>query len=106
MLGPGWKENHNAVIVNIPEYYKLPNDSEDAYAKFNTDNNVEMVGDLDGIRDFWMGGIFEFMPKDDFQGSCIFIGLGPVEWNQNSGKLYQSNVELLYKNSIEYLKTK
>lgn len=106
MLGSGWKENHNAVIVNIPEYYKLPNNSEDAYTKFNTDNNAKWLATWDGIRDFWMGGIFEFMPKDDFQGSSIFIGLGPIEWNQNTGNIYQSNIELLYKNSIEYLKTK
>ncbi|RKR80141.1 uncharacterized protein DUF4960 [Mucilaginibacter gracilis] len=107
-IGPGWKENHNDVIVTIPDFLKLgPNNNEAAYTKFVTDNNVEWLGQWDGIGDYYMAGILEFKPMNDYQGSAIFIGIGAVEWNQNSGtNPYQSNIELLYKNAIDYLKTK
>lgn len=108
VIGAGWKENHNAVIVRIPEFYGgLPNDSEDAYTKFTTDNNAVWLGMWDGIGDYYMGGVFEFQPKDDYQGSGIFIGIGGIEWNQNNTvNAYQGNIQLLYKNAIDYLKTK
>jgi len=108
VIGPGWKENHNDVIVNIPDYLKLgPNNNEAAYTKFVTDNNVEWLGQWDGIGDYYMAGVLEFKPMNDFQGSAIFFGIGGIEWNQNSGpNLYQSNIQLLYKNAIDYLQTK
>ncbi len=107
VIGAGWKENHNAVILRIPEYYGgLPNDSETAYTKFTTDNNSEWLGMWDGIGDYWMCGIMELKPKDDYQGSALFIGIGGIEWHQNTGNTYQANIEKLYQNAIEYLKTK
>lgn len=108
VLGPGWRENHNAVIVRIPEFYGgLPNDNETAYTNFTTDNNAEWLGVWDGIGDYFMTGIAEFKPRNDFIGSAIFFGIGGIEWNQNSGtNLYQSTIEKLYKNAIDYLKTK
>lgn len=107
VIGPGWKENHNAVIIRIPEYYGLPNDNDDAFARFNSDNNTVWLGMWDGIGDYFMAGIIELQPKDAFQGTGIFIGIGAVEWNQNgTTNLYQGNVVQLYKNAIEYLKTK
>ena len=106
-IGPGWKENHNAVIIRIPEYYGLPNDSDDAFARFNADNNTLWLGMWDGIGDYFMAGIIELQPKDSFQGTGIFIGIGGIEWNQNgTTNPYQDNVKNLYKNAIEYLKTK
>lgn len=107
VIGPGWKENHNAVIVRIPEFYKLSNNDEKAYTDFTTDNNAEWLGVWDGIADYFMAGILELKPMNDFQGTGIFIGIGGIEWHQNSGtNLYQSNIQQLYKNAIDYLKTK
>lgn len=107
VIGAGWKENHNYVLVRIPETYGLANDNEQAYVKFTTDNNAEWLGQWDGIGDYWMCGIFELKPKDDFQGSSISIGIGGIEWNQNNTtNPYQSTVNALYKNAIDYLKTK
>ena len=107
VVGSGWKENHNAVIIRIPEFEGgLPNDSETAYTKFVNDNNAVWLGMWDGIGDYWMAGVLEFKPKDDFQGSGIFIGIGGIEWHQNTGNAYQANIELMYKNAIDYLKTK
>jgi hypothetical protein len=108
VIGPGWKENHNAVIVRIPEFYGgLPNDDGRAFTYFSTDNNAEWLGQWDGIGDYYMAGIVEFKPQNDFLGSGIYIGIGGIEWHQNSGtNLYQANIQKLYKNAIDYLKTK
>lgn len=108
VIGPGWKENHNAVIIRIPEFYgNLPNDDERAFTNFTNDNNAEWLGQWDGIGDYWMAGILELKPKNDFLGSAIYIGIGGIEWRQNSGtNLYQQNINKLYKNAIDYLKTK
>jgi hypothetical protein len=108
IIGSGWKENHNAVYIRIPEYLKLePNDNEASYNKFASDNNLEWLGQWDGIGDYWMVGIFELKPKDDFKGSALFFGIGAIEWKQNSGlNPHQNTVETMYKNAIEYLITK
>jgi len=108
IISGGWKENHNAVYIRIPEYLKLePNDNDAAYNKFASDNALEWLGQWDGMGDYWMVGMFELKPKNDYQGSAIFLGIGAIEWNQISGpNQYQSTVEKLYKNAIDYLKTK
>lgn len=107
VIGAGWKENHNCVIMEMPNSYKLANNDELAYVKFTSDNKLNWLGVWDGIGDYFMCGVFELMPKDDFQGSSISIGIGGIEWNVNDGpNPYQSNIEKMYKNAIDYLKTK
>jgi hypothetical protein len=108
IIGPGWKEDHNTVIENIPGFLGLgPNDNDAAYNKFIGDNNLEWLGKWDGIGDYWMAGIMELKPMNNFLGTAIWIGIGGIEWNQNSGtNLYQQNVERMYKNAVDYLKTK
>lgn len=106
VIGNGWKENHNCIII-VPAIYNLNNGDENAYINFTTQNNAVWLGMWDGIGDYFMTGIFELQPKDDFQGSSISIGIGGIEWKVNSGtNPYQSNINLLYKNAIDYLKTK
>lgn len=107
VIGPGWKENHNCVIMEIPAYYGLGNGDELAYSKFTSLNSLEWLGVWDGIGDYFMCGIFELLPTQQFQGSSINIGIGGVEWNQNKQtNPHQHNIEKLYKNAIDYLKTK
>ncbi len=111
VIGPGWRENHNYVVIRIPEVYGLANDNPAAYDKFNEENGTKWLGIWDGIGDFFMAGIIEFEPKDDFQGRAIFQGIGGIEWNQDeSGTVnpsgenpYQQNIELLSANAIAYL---
>jgi hypothetical protein len=106
-IGNGWKENHNFVIMNIPSFYEVNNDNELAYTKFSSDNNAVWLGQWDGIGDYWMVGIFELTPKGVFQGSSISIGIGGIEFKVNDGtNPYQSTIQKLYKNAIDYLKTK
>ena len=107
VIGAGWKENHNCVLVEMPAYYKLGNGDEMAYVKFTTDNNLKWLGVWDGIGDYFMCGVFELTPKDDFQGTSINIGIGGIEWHVNDvTNPYQSNIEKMYKNAVDYLKTK
>lgn len=107
VIGAGWKENHNCVLVEMPELYKLGNGDEMAYVKFTTENNLKWLGVWDGIGDYYMCGVFELTPKDDFQGSSINIGIGGIEWHVNDVvNPYQSNIEKMYKNAVDYLKTK
>jgi len=107
VIGPGWKEDHNYVMVEVPGFYGLGNGDESAYTKFTTNNNLEWLGVWDGIGDYYMAGIFELKPKDSFQGTSLNIGIGGVEWNQNNTtNPYQANIQRLYKNAIDYLKTK
>jgi len=106
VIGNGWKENHNCIII-VPSIYNLDNGAEQAYTNFTTQNNAVWLGMWDGIGDYFMTGIFELQPKDDFQGSSISIGIGGIEWKVNDGtNPYQSNINLLYKNAIDYLKTR
>jgi hypothetical protein len=106
VIGNGWKENHNCIII-VPSIYSLNNDDEQAYINFTTQNNAVWLGQWDGIGDYFMTGIFELTPNDTFTGSSISIGIGGIEWNVNDGtNPYQANIEKLYKNGIDYLMTK
>jgi hypothetical protein len=106
VIGNGWKENHNCIII-VPSIYGLNNDNELAYTNFTTQNNAVWLGMWDGIGDYFMTGIFELQAKDDFEGSSISIGIGGIEWKVNDGtNPYQSNINRLYKNAIDYLKTR
>lgn len=107
VIGPGWKENHNCVLIEVPAFYGLGNGDDLAYSKFTTNNNLKWLGVWDGIGDYFMCGVFELMPNPQFAGSSINIGIGGIEWNQNSQvNPHQSNIETMYKNAIDYLKTK
>ena len=80
--------------------------SEDIYTNFMNDNNAVWLGQWDG-GDYSMVGVFELQPKGDYQGSSISIGIGGIEWKVNNGvNPYQSNVQRLYQNAIDYLKTR
>jgi hypothetical protein len=104
VIGNGWKENHNCILI-VPSQYGWNNGDEAAYTDFTTQNNAVWLGMWDGIGDYFMTGIFELTPKDAFQGRSISIGIGGIEWKVNDGtNPYQSNINLLYKNAIDYLK--
>lgn len=112
VIGPGWRENHNYVIVRIPEYLNmLPNDNDAAYDKFIADNKMKWLGVWDGIGDYFMVGIAEFSPKDEFEGIIIHQGIGAIEWQQNAkgtvnpsgNNPYLANIQKLAENAIAYL---
>jgi hypothetical protein len=111
VIGPGWREDHNFVIMRIPEIYGLSNDSEQAYTTFTTRHSIRWLATWDGIGDYFMAGIMEMLPTDEFKGRAIWQGIGGIEWNQNAkGNInadgvnpHKGNVEKLAENAIRYL---
>ena len=55
------------------------------------------------VQDYCCAGIIEFNPTAEFLGKAICNGLSAYEFNQAGGNVYQDNVELLTKNTIDYL---
>lgn len=115
VIGPGWREDHNYVLDNIPGSLGLgPNNNEAAYEEFTSRHNAEWLGVWGGIRDYWMVGIMELKPTQVYKGRAIFIGIGGFEFNQNKQgtinpdgvNIYQSNINKISKNSIDYLSLK
>ena len=105
LLGPGWKEDHNYVFVDLPAYYGYGNGDEAAYSTISEENQINILGTWDGIADYFMMGIFETLPNEEFAGTAIGIGLGSFEWNQNNGEnQFQDNIETITKNALDYLK--
>jgi len=115
VIGPGWREDHNYVLENIPGSLGLgPNNNEAAYVEFTTRHNAEWLGVWGGIRDYWMVGIMELKPTPIYKGKAIYMGIGGFEFNQNKQgtinpngvNIYQSNINKITKNSIDYLSLK
>lgn len=105
LLGPGWKEDHNYVFVDLPAYYGFGNADEAAYTNISEESQINILGTWDGIGDYFMMGIFETLPNEEFKGTAIGIGLGSFEWNQNNGEnQFQENIETITKNALDYLK--
>ncbi|QIA09161.1 DUF4960 domain-containing protein [Draconibacterium halophilum] len=114
IIGPGYREDHNYVIVEAAGYHGYGNGDENAYAAFTSANKVRWLGVWGGIRDYFMAGVMELLPTDEYQGKAIYQGIGGFEFNQNAaGELnpdgvnpYQSNINLITKNSLNYLSQK
>lgn len=102
--GPGMREDHNcmwdcnqAVLDISPE----PN----VIKGFETATNSTVLATWGHVRDYCCAGIVDFNPDGDYLGRVLCIGLNAYEWNQNDRvNEYQSNIELLTKNSLDYLK--
>lgn len=111
VIGPGWREDHNHVIIDVASYYGYANNDFKACANFLQDLDAEWLGVWGGIQDYYMAGILELLPNDEFKGRGIYIGIGGFEWNQNAQgainptgtNIYQYNIEIISKNAIDYL---
>ena len=107
LIGAGWKENHNNIWKDLCGFYGYSNGDENGYLKISDDNQIKILGTWDGINDYWMMPNFEAYPNTEFKGTSIAIGIGAFEWSQNNGEnTYQSNIEKITYNALEYLKTK
>ncbi|HEX9826966.1 MAG TPA: DUF4960 domain-containing protein [Flavobacteriaceae bacterium] len=99
VIDGGYKEDHNA-LWNLD-----PIDSP-KYANFNSLYNAEPIAAWDWAVDGQgFAGIVVWKPWDRFKGYMITIGIGGMEWSMNDARNnpYLSNVQLIYKNSIDYL---
>jgi len=102
VINGGYKEDHNA-LWNFNSIETAP------YATFNSLYNAEPIAAWDwAVEGQAFGGIIVWNPFERFKGYMITIGIGGMEWsmNDNRDNPYLSNVQKVYKNSIDYLSSK
>lgn len=103
--GPGMREDHNC-MWDLNAYGFRPADGPNIVAAFEAKTSSTVLSTWGHVTDYCCGGIIEFKPTDTFKGYVLCIGLSAYEFNMNSStNQYQSNIELLTKNSIDYLAT-
>lgn len=103
LIGSGWKEDHNCMwdFNGIADLENKPNKLVD----FENKTNSSVIGTWQHVTDYACAGVIEFKPYGDFKGTILCNGIAAYEWNQNSGtNRYQSNIEKLTSNSLDYLK--
>lgn len=101
--GPGMREDHNC-MWDLNAYGFRPADGPNVVAAFEAKTSSTVLSTWGHVTDYCCGGIIEFKPTDTFKGYVLCIGLSAYEFNMNSStNPYQSNIELLTKNSIDYL---
>ncbi len=109
LIGEGTREDHNCMWKlsdrsNGSGGY-FGNDDPAELANFEANENCTVLGTWQQITDYYCAAVVEFHAKDDWKGSILAIGAAAYEFNQNSGtNTYQSNIEKLTSNSLDYLK--
>lgn len=101
MEGPGWREDHNTMWdCNVWGNGNYNN----SVRNFEVTTNSLVLATWGHVRDHCVAGLVEFMPNT-VHGRVIANGFSAYEFAQNSGaNPYQSNVEGLTGNIINYLK--
>src|SRR5574344_408501 len=102
MEGPGWREDHNC-MWDLNAYGLTTANGANVVLAFQNVTNSTVLGTWAHVLDYCCAGIVEFNATSDYPGKIIAIGLSAYEFNQNTGNKYQSNIELMTKNSIDYL---
>lgn len=106
IISGGFKEDHN----NLWDAASLLNPGHELgqFAEFERLFGGKVLAVWSGVGDECCPGIIEWMPTDRFLGTIIAIGVGGMEWNMNDGRtnLYAGNIRAIYRNSIDYLKTR
>lgn len=103
--GPGFREDHNCMwdlnSYGLRDLVPTAHDVVDAFQQYT---GSTVLGTWGHVTDYCCGGIIEFNPTPDIPGRIMAIGLSAYEWDENgTTNTYQSNLELLTKNSIDYL---
>lgn len=101
LIGPGQREDHNT-IWDCSIYGK--GNQCDVIKNFEVTTNSLVLATWGHVRDHCVAGLVEFYANSE-HGRCIANGFAAYEWNQNSGtNIYQSNIEKLTENILNYLK--
>ena len=102
--GPGMREDHNCMWdLNVAALGIEP--TPNVVKGWETATNSTVLATWGHVRDYCCAGIVDFNPDGDYLGRVLCIGLNAYEWNQNDRtNEYQGNIELLTKNSLDYLK--
>ena len=104
MIGVGCKEDHNCNwdFNHIAGLEDNPNKLVD----FEQKTSSTVLGAWQHVTDYACAGVIEFHPTTGFKGTILCNGIAAYEWNQNNvTNAYQSNIEKLTANSLEYLKS-
>jgi hypothetical protein len=105
-IGPGYKEDHNS-MWDLNAIAPL-NGSGTKGALFETNTKSLILGTWQHVTDLCCAAVVEFQANDSYDGTSIAIGTSSYEWEMNDDRTneFESNVEKLTKNSIDYLKSK
>ncbi|MEL1252143.1 DUF4960 domain-containing protein [Flavobacterium sp. DGU38] len=106
VINGGFKEDHNTMWDLAP--LLAPGHQLGQFAEFQRLYGGKVLATWSGVSDDAVAGIIEFMPTPVFAGTIIGIGFGGMEWSMNDGRIntYDNNVKGIYRNSIDYLRTK
>lgn len=102
LIGAGWKEDHNCKwdFNGISGLEANP----DKLADFEQKTNSSVIGAWQHVTDYACAGVVEFKPEGEYKGTILANGIAAYEFNENDApNLYQYNISLLTKNSIDYL---
>ncbi|MXN91671.1 DUF4960 domain-containing protein [Flavobacterium sp. Sd200] len=106
IINPGFKENHN----NLWDLAPLlgPGHQVGQFAEFENLYGGKVLAVWSGVTDECCPGIIEFKPTSVYTGTIIAIGAGGMEWNMNDGRVntYAGVIRGIYRNSIDYLRTR
>ncbi len=105
LVGPGHREDHNCKWdFNAYGYRELYPEAENNVVAFEAENTAVVLGAWGHVTDFACFGIIEFLPTDEFKGTCLANGLAAYEWNQNSNpNVWQYNIKRMTRNMLDYL---
>lgn len=103
--GPGFREDHNCMWdLNSYDLPRLVPGAGNVVKAYEQLQNCTVLGTWGHVADYCCAGIIEFKAGGDYAGRIIGIGLSAYEWDENgTPNRYQGNIELLTKNSIDYL---
>ena len=119
--GPGWTEDHNCLVFNLPSLWTgIGNQEEACYAQCTQTYGIYPLGTWDS-QIWWVSqmNVWEAQQGNtEFKGTLLCIGNGGCEFSMKDpdgtpdksahpkNNIYQENVLTLAKNSLEYLKTR
>lgn len=106
VINGGFKEDHNTMWDLGP--LLAPGHQLGQFAEFQRLYGGKVLATWSGVSDEAVAGIIEFAPTPVFAGTIIGIGFGGMEWSMNDGRVntYDTNIKGIYRNSIDYLRTK
>ena len=119
--GPGWTEDHNCLVFNLPSLWTgIGNQEEACYTQCTQTFGIYPLGTWDS-QIWWVSqmNVWEAQQGNtEFKGTLLCIGNGGCEFSMKNAdgtpdksahpknNIYQENVLTLAKNSLEYLKTR
>ncbi|MXO04434.1 DUF4960 domain-containing protein [Flavobacterium sp. HBTb2-11-1] len=106
VINGGFKEDHNTMWDLGP--LLAAGHQLGQFGEFQRLYGGKVLATWSGVSDEAVAGIIEFMPTPVFAGTIIGIGFGGMEWSMNDNRInpYANNVKGIYRNSIDYLRTK